>query len=123
METPTVTHPYRNILLSNEKEHSTDILPSMDEPLMYHARLHEARFEVQNYRDRTQVSGHQGLGLWREDVYKMVLCWERGDFGSHETISHLVYSGVTCLYAFVKTHKLLTQKWVNFVMCKLYVYF
>lgn len=76
MDKQTVAHPYANTPFNNKKEHFTDTLNSMDEPQTLYARLNETTFEVQNYRDRNQVSGEQGLGLWGEIVNKKALCGE-----------------------------------------------
>lgn len=102
----TVAQPYANILFINKKEHFTDTHNSMDEPQTLYARLNETTFRVRNYRDRNQVSGEQGLGLWREMSTKRHFV---GNFGSEEIAPHFDYGGVTRLHTFVKTQKLYTE--------------
>lgn len=84
-----------------------------------HKRLHNTYWMIpctsQNYRDRKQVSGCQGLEVeganWRQK--------DRVDIWGLIEIVHILFVVVVMwLYTFIKTHRTILLKLENFILCK-----
>lgn len=74
MNGSTVVHPYRGILLSNEKDQTTDGYNNLDEPPEKYAErgkkanliydyIYIIFLKGQNYRDGDQITGCRGLKM------------------------------------------------------------